>query len=169
MKHAFFLTGLLVFSATLAAETSSPERQSEVHQRTQQATSYDLNKTLQTFTQTVHGGVQHVIARSANDKEQIKLIRDNLRQMTNDFKKGNFSETERIHGADMPGLIQLKRAQPDEIRFDYEALENGAQIHYSSEYPHYVEALREWIEAQAIDHNNDVINEHSQHHQTLRE
>lgn len=169
MKHYLFLTGLLVFSATLAAETSSSERRSEVHQRTQQATSYDLNKTLQTFTQTVHGGVQHVVAKSANDKEQIKLIRDTLSKMTNDFRKGDFSETERIHGTDMPGLAQLKRAQLDDIRFEYETLENGAQIHYSSEYPQYIEALREWIEAQAVDHNNDVINEHSQHHQTLRE
>lgn len=169
MKHYLILTGLIVFSATLAAETSSSERQSEVHQRTQLATSYDLNKTLQTFTQTVHGGVQHVIAKFANDKEQIKLIRDNLRKMADDFKKGNFSETERIHGTDMPGLAQLKRAQLDDIKYEYESLENGAQIHYSSEYPQYIQALREWIEAQAIDHNNDVIDEHSQHHQTLRE
>ncbi len=165
MKHYIFWLGLLVFSATLAAETSSSQRLGEIHQRTQQATSYDLNKTLQTFTQTVHGGVQHVIAKSANDKEQIKLIRDNLQKMTNDFRRGDFSETERIHGADMPGLAQLKRAQANDIRFEYETLESGAQIHYSSEYPQYIEALREWIEAQAVDHNNDVINEHSQHHQ----
>lgn len=169
MKHYLLLTGLIVFSAPLAAETSSSQRQGEVFQRTQQATSYDLNKTLQTFTQTVHGGVQHVIAKSANDKEQIKLIRDNLRKMADDFRKGDFSETERIHGADMPGLAQLKRAQLDDIKYEYETLENGAQIHYSSEYPQYIEALREWIEAQAIDHNNDVSNEHSQHHQTMRE
>ncbi len=169
MKHYLFLIGLLVFSATLAAETSSSERKSEVYRRTQQATSYDMNKTLHTFTQTVHGGIQHVVVKSASDKEQIQLIRNNLRKMADDFGKGDFSETERIHGTDMPGLAQLKRAQPNDIKFEYETLENGAQIHYSSEYPQYIEALREWIQAQAVDHNNDVINEHSQHHQTIRE
>lgn len=38
--------------------------------------------------------------------------------------------TERMHGADIPGLIQLKTAKPDDIKCEYQDLENGGQIHY---------------------------------------
>jgi len=43
--------------------------------------------------------------------------------------------TEHIHGAIMPGLTQLKKAETDEIKYEYKALPNGAQLHYSTEYP----------------------------------
>lgn len=89
--------------------------------------------------------------------------------MTNEFKKGDYSDTERMHGADMPGLAQLKKAEVDDIRFEYRVLPIGAQIHFSTEYPLFVDALHEWFDAQISDHGNAVIPEHSQHHATLAE
>jgi hypothetical protein len=36
-------------------------------------------------------------------------------------------------------------------------LRNGAQIHYSTEYPLLAQALHEWFDAQMSDHDNTVI------------
>jgi len=166
MKHyPLILAGLLVFSTTaLAIEKNGAEQLNETLQRTQQLVPFAVDQTLQTFSKTVHGGVQHVVIKPAGDTRQIKLIQDYLLKLADEFKNGDFSETERIHGADMPGLMQLKTAKTDDIKYEYKALENGAQIHYSTEYPQFVQALHEWFDAQAGEHGNDVIPGHKQHH-----
>jgi len=162
--------GFLLFSTAVSAfEKTGPEPVPEIRQRAQQVVPYTLSQALQTFTKTVHGGIQHVVAKSANDTRQVKLIQAHLLEISNAFRKGDFSVTERVHGPNMPGLVQLKMAKPDEIRFEYSALPNGAQIHYSTEYPQYVQALHEWFDAQAVEHGNDQIPEHSKHHLTPAE
>jgi hypothetical protein len=168
--YTLLWAGLLIFStATLALENNSPKRVNEVQQRTQQVVPYALDQTQLTFTKTVHGGVQHVVVKSADNTQQIKLIQENLLKMANDFRKGDFSVTEHIHGATMPGLDQLKRAEIDDIKYEYKALPNGAQIHYSTEYPQYVQALHEWFDAQMSEHGNEAVPEHGKHHSTVAE
>lgn len=169
-NYPLIVLGFLLFSTTASAfEKTGPEPVTEIRHRAQQVVPYTLDQALQTFTKTVHGGIQHVVARSANDTRQIKLIQEHLLEIANEFRKGDFSVTERVHGADMPGLVQLKMAKTDDIKFEYKALPNGAQIHYSTEYPQFVQALHEWFDAQMIEHGNDAIPEHSKHHQTPAE
>jgi len=152
-----------------AFEKNDPEPVTEIRQRAQQVVPYTLSEALQSFTKTVHGGIQHVVAKSANDTRQIKLVQAHLSEIANQYRKGDFSVTERVHGPDMPGLVQLKMAKTDDIKFEYKALPNGAQIHYTTEYPQFVQALHEWFDAQGIEHGNDPIPEHSKHHQTPAE
>ncbi|TAK60202.1 aspartate carbamoyltransferase [Methylobacter sp.] len=169
-KYQLILTGFLFFSATAwALEQAHPENINEVHQRMQQLVPFSLNKTLETFTKTVHGGIQHIVAKSADDTKQIQLIQAHLQKLANEFAKGDFSMTERIHGSEMPGLTVLKTAKTDDIKFEYKALPNGAQIHYSTEYPQFVQALHQWFDAQKIEHGNEEIPEHNQHHSTPAE
>ena len=169
-SYTLLWAGLLLFSMTaVALEKASPKQVDEVQQRTQQVVPYSLDQTLLTFTKTVHGGVQHVVVKSADNTEQIKLIQANLLKMASDFRKGDFSVTERIHGADMPGLARLKMAETDDIKYEYKALPNGAQIHYSTEYPQYVQALHEWFDAQMSEHSSEAVPEHSKHHSTVAE
>jgi len=171
MKHATLLSiGLVLFAtAALAAEQLGSEQIKAVQQHTQQVIPYAADQTKQMFTKTVHGGVQHVIVNSADNTEQIKLVQAYLLKLSNDFSTGDFSVTEQLHGANMPGLARLKMAQPYDIKFKYKALPNGAEIHYSTEYPQYAQALHEWFDAQMKEHNNAVIPEHSQHHATPAE
>jgi len=169
-NYLFILTGLLFFSTTAAAlEKTDPVPSGEVHQRMQQLVPFSVDQTTETFTKTVHGGIQHLVAKSAGDTKQIKLIQTHLLRITKELQKGNFSMTERIHGPDMPGLAQLKKAETDDIKFEYEVLPNGAQIHYSTEYPELVQALHLWFDAQQSEHGNVEIPEHSQHHSTPAE
>ena len=168
--YTLLCAGLLLFSTvTLAIENTSPNQVDKVQQRTQQVVPYALEQTQLTFTKTVHGGVQHVVVKSAENTQQIKLIQENLLKMANDFRKGDFSVTEHIHGTEMPGLAQLKKAETDDIKYEFKALPNGAQIHYSTEYPLYVQALHEWFDAQMSEHGSEVVPEHIKHHSTVAE
>lgn len=128
--------------------------------------AYSPDNTLQTFSKTVHGGVQHVVVKPGADAKVIGAIQAHLRQLAGAFASGDFSASERMHGAAMPGLATLKGAKPDEIRYEYRALPNGAQIHYSSEYPQLVQALHEWFDAQTQAHGAEVVPGHQQHHAT---
>jgi hypothetical protein len=171
MKYfPLIVTGLVLFSTIVPAlEKAGPEQMEEVQQRRQHIVPFAVDQTLQSFTKTVHGGVQHVIVKSADNAAQIKLVQAHLQKLADDFRKGDFSETERIHGADMLGLAQLKMAETDDIKFEYKPLPDGAQIHYSTEYPQYVQALHEWFDAQVSDHGNAVIPEHMKHHKAPSE
>lgn len=165
MKHILIILGILFSIASVKAlEKSSPEKIAEVQQRNQQLLPYDITQSLQTFTKTVHGGVQHVVVKAPGNSQQIKLIQAYLSKLAGEFAKGDFSTTEHIHGAAMPGLAQLKTAQPYDIKFDYKPLENGAQIHYATEYPQFVQALHLWFDAQTSEHGGTIIPEHTQHH-----
>ncbi|WP_333875820.1 aspartate carbamoyltransferase [Methylobacter sp.] len=169
-NHPLILVWLVFFYTTASAIEQAPSKPvEEVHHRVQRVVPYSLDQTLQTFTKTVHGGIQHVVAKSPDNTKQIKLIQEHLLKIANAFRKGDFSTTESVHGADMPGLAQLKLAKTDDIKFEYKALENGAQIHYSTEYPQFIQALHLWFDAQLKDHGNDVIPGHSQHHSTIAE
>lgn len=161
---------LFVFTAILHADEKNANAQPTSQHRASPADSvFPAGQTESSFTRTVHGGVQHVIAKAASDTEVIKLIQAHLRNLAERFRQGDFSVTERMHGANMPGLAQLKQAQADDIKFEYRALDHGGQIHYSSEYPQYVSALHEWLDAQARDHGNANLPGHKQHHSSNSE
>lgn len=164
------LTGLILFSTSVfAAEKATPERIDEVKQRTQQIIPYSEEQTLQMFTKTVHGGVQHVVVKSSENTEQIKLIQAHLQKMVENFRKGDFSDTERMHGSNMAGLAMLKMAEPYDVKYEYKASPKGGQIHYSTEDPKFAQALHEWFDAQMSDHDSHTIPEHSQHHSSPAE
>ncbi|WNB78065.1 aspartate carbamoyltransferase [Methylomonas koyamae] len=146
-------TAILLFCAAFAATAAGETKP-----------AYSPDNTVQTFSKTVHGGVQHVVVKAGADAKLTDAIQAHLRQLAGAFASGDFSATERIHGAAMPGLATLKSAKPDEIRYQYRALPNGAQIHYSSEYPQLVQALHEWFDAQTSAHGAAAVPGHQQHH-----
>jgi hypothetical protein len=57
-----------------------------------------------------------------------------------------------IHGRDMPGLAELEKAQPGQLRIEYEQLPKGAQIEYSSDNPALIDAIHRYFDAQLSDH-----------------
>lgn len=157
---------LLVFSSNIYADN---QKNQSIEQRMQLLSPYIVDETLESFSKTVHGGIQHVVVKSANNSVQIKVVQTHLRKMVERYRKGDFSFSEKLHGADMPGLAELKAAKLDDIKFEYKQLVNGGQIHYSSEYPLLVAALHEWINAQNTAHGSVEINGHKHHHADFNE
>lgn len=139
-----------------AQSPASPARLDEVAERGGHVMPFALNKTLHVFEKTEHGGLQQVIAKDANDAEQIGLIRQHLADISAGFRNGDFSKQRRIHGDDMPGLAELAAAAGG-VRFSYRELPNGAEIEYSAEQPALVDAIHRFFGAQLSDHARHAV------------
>lgn len=154
MNQLFTVTFLLaiLLPVSIAATPADEKRLDKVAERGAHVMPFDLEKTVHVFTKTDSGGVQKVTVKNISDQEQVSLIRVHLSEIASEFKQGNFSSPEKIHGGDMPGLSELKVAKPGEIKIEYKVLPIGAQIGYSSESPQLIHAIHRWFDAQSSDH-----------------
>ena len=161
MKKIALITFLLAFSlGEVQAQESDTGKHATKNTSAHQLLPYAVDQALEGFAKTPNGGIMQIIAKSANDTKQIKLMQQYLRQTADEYRKGDFSSTERFHGSDMPGLTQMKAAKSGEIKYQYKALPNGGQIDFSTEYPQLLNALHAWMEAQIKEHGNAGLPEH---------
>ena len=157
------LYGLITLITSPLASATDPSHQAEVSARGAQVMPFELRATTHIFIKSQHGGVQQVIAKNSQDKAQIRLIREHLHEIADQFRKGDFSAPTHIHGAAMPGLNDLKNAKPGDISISYEDLTNGGQIRYSTANMSLVAALHQWFDAQLSDHGADAKAGHAHH------
>jgi hypothetical protein len=114
---------------------------------------FDLEQTMHVFQKLEDGGLQKVVVKDQSNKKQIALIQAHLKEESERFRKGDFSDPGKIHGDDMPGLADLK-AGTGQIDVSYAALQDGAQIRYTTKDPKMVMALHHWFDAQLSDHGH---------------
>ncbi len=69
------------------------------------------------------------------------------------FRAGDFDDPARIHGRDMPGLVDLEANAP-RIDIVYTEVTAGATITFRIEDPKVVDALHRWFKAQTSDHGS---------------
>ena len=170
-KVTLFATAIVGGSLThtALALTASTERLKEVTQRGMHVMPFELKQTQHLFNKTETGGVQQVIVRQPDNIKQIELIRQHLRKISGEFSHGNFSDPEKIHGKEMPGLAALRTAKPGQLHIQYKELLNGAEITYSAEDKALITAIHQWFDAQLADHGPDAMpgmnhgNMHSMH------
>ncbi|MFO1290146.1 MAG: aspartate carbamoyltransferase [Nitrosomonas sp.] len=158
----FFITTL-----TYSQESADEKRLDEVAERGAHVMPFDLERTLHIFSKTNDGGIQQVIVKNKSDTEQINLIRSHLSKIAAEFKQSNFSNPEKIHGKNMPGLADLKAAKDGQIKISYKELPDGAEIAYSTEIQKLKNAIHQWFEAQLSDHAQHAVpgHEHNfEHH-----
>jgi len=165
MKNLFIsiLSLLFVTSPVYAVEKASEERLDEIVQRGIHVMPFDLELTTHVFSKTATGGVQKVIVKKADDCEQIKLIREHLSKISAEFQQGDFSNPAKIHGDDMAGLDELRKAKPKQVNIEYQDLPNGAKITYSTDAPLLITAIHQWFDAQLSDHARHAISGHANH------
>ncbi|WP_233835783.1 aspartate carbamoyltransferase [Paraburkholderia sp. ZP32-5] len=155
------MAGLGVAIEPFAAEA---ERQAEVAQLGAEVMPFSLKATIHIFTKSDDGGSQQVIAKSLSDSHQIRLIRKHLREIQMQFQRGDFSGPVRTHGADMPGLVQLRAAKPGQMSITYKDIAGGGELTYRSDDPNLVSSLHAWFDAQLSDHGADAMDGHMHHH-----
>jgi hypothetical protein len=148
---------LLAQNLSIAADKT---RQEVVAERGPDIMPFDLKATTHIFTKTPAGGIQQVVVKNANDAKQTGLIREHLKKIAAQFSKGEFSGPTHIHGAEMPGLAELKAAQTTEIKIQYREITTGAEIIYTTKNQKLVTALHNWFDAQLADHGHDAMPEH---------
>ena len=101
------------------------------------------------------GGVQDVVAKDPNDKDQIALIRMHIMQEANRFKTGDFSDPSALHGVDMPGIKTLEKGI-EKVQVTYSQLDNGARITFETDDLKLLTAIHRWFGAQLSDHGKDA-------------
>jgi hypothetical protein len=167
MKPGTLFTALIVMAGLGAAVESfaaDAERQAEVAQRGAEVMPFSLKATTHIFTKSDDGGSQQVIAKNPSDSRQIGLIRKHLREIQTQFQRGDFSGPARTHGADMPGLAQLRAAKPGQISITYKDIRGGGELTYRSNDPNLVSSLHAWFDAQLSDHGADAVDGYLHHH-----
>jgi hypothetical protein len=132
---------------------ASRARRAEVAARGAQVMPFDLDQTMHVFQKLEDGGLQRVVVKDPSNKEQIALIQAHLKEESERFRKGDFSDPGKIHGEDMPGLAELK-AGAGQIDVRYAALRDGAQVWYKAKDPKLVMAIHHWFDAQLSDHGH---------------
>ncbi|MFS8064675.1 MAG: hypothetical protein ACMG5Z_08805 [Luteimonas sp.] len=165
MKQIIPLLMLCTAAAVMAPSfAADAQRQAEVARLGADVMPFSLKATTHVFTETDTGGVQQVVAKDAADAQQVKLIREHLREIRLQFLKGDFSAPAHIHGAEMPGLAVLEASRPGQIGIEYEDVEAGAKLTYGAADAKLVKALHQWFDAQLADHGSDATAGHPQHH-----
>lgn len=155
---------VLFFAMSVQADEAATEKRLDgVAERGAQIMPFDLEQTTHVFSKTEWGGLQQIIVKDNTNTRQIKLVRDHLSKISREFADGDFSDPERIHGKDMPGLTELSAAKPGRIKIVYKELPNGAEIAYTSDYPEIISAIHRWFDAQLSDHARHAMPGHSQH------
>jgi hypothetical protein len=146
-----------------AAEQATEERRDAVAQRGARGMPFSWEQTTHIFSKADKGGVQQVLAKDLAHREHIALIRAHLLKISQAFLQGDFSDPARIHGDEMPGLAELRRAQPGQLKIRYQELPEGAQIDYTTDDPPLIEAIHPWFDTQLRDHAHHAVPGHSPH------
>ena len=144
------------------------QRQAGVAERGKDVMPFSLPATTHIFTKTAEGGVQQVVAKKRNDAAQVKLVREHLRSIRAQFLTGDFSGPSHIHGAAMPGLAELRAAQPGQIEISYQEVSAGAALTYKTANATLVAALHQWFDAQLADHGKDAEAGHGDHGRVMQ-
>ncbi len=154
---------MMMLNPSFAQEKASEKRLDDVAQRGRHVMPFKLEQTLHIFSKTKSGGIQQVRVKNPEHTEQIKLIRKHLAKIADEFRQGQFTDPEKIHGTDMPGLASLRKARDDQLKISYQELPDGAEIIYSASNPELITAIHQFFDAQLSDHARHAISGHAMH------
>ena len=129
--------------------------QDHIHEMGQTVMPFDLNKTTHIFRMTDMGGVQSVVVKHAQDKDQIALIRQHLRHEAGAFQHGDYSDPASLHGKTLPGLSELE-SHHAAIGVAYSELPLGAAVTFKTRDRHLVTEIHRWFGAQLSEHGADA-------------
>lgn len=142
---------IVIATGVFLKQIHTHQHQAEIALRGSQVMPFNLDATTHIFQPLADGGLQTVVADNLTDATQIKLIQEHLKEESQKFGIGDFSDPSAIHGNKMPGLRELKDGY-QEIDVEYAAISNGATLRYTTQRADLVSAIHTWFEAQRSDH-----------------
>ena len=138
-----------------AMPSDGQTRQEHIHEMGQTVMPFDLNKTTHIFRMTDSGGVQSVVVKDSQDKDQIGPIRQHLRYEAEAFQRGDYADPTALHGKTMPGVSELEKYHAA-IAVSYSDLPLGAALNFKTGNRHLVTAIHRWFGAQLSEHGADA-------------
>jgi len=129
--------------------------QQHVHEMSHDVMPFDMSKTLHIFRMTEFGGIEQIVVRDPDYRDQIALIRQHLKHEAIKFQHGDYADPIRLHGANMPGVHELAQ-NASQINVSYEELPNGAQLVFKTKGVRLLTAVHRWFGAQLSEHGADA-------------
>ena len=148
---AALVAPLLLLCPGAGAQT----QQQHVHAAGPGVMPFDLAGSVHYFRMTESGGVQRVVTKESNARDQVALIQQHLQQEAARFQHGDYSDPAALHGAIMPGLDDLRKGA-SKIKVTYAPLATGAQITFETADAHLLTAIHRWFGAQLSEHGADA-------------
>ena len=141
---------ILLLSAVATAQDM--QHQQGVETRGDQAMGFSHQMTTHHFTLTKDGGRIEVEADNANDKSSRDAIHQHLDHIATLFSRGDFDIPMFIHAQTPPGVPTMKRLG-DQIKYQAESTEKGAEVKITTANPEAVSAIHQFLKFQIQDHH----------------
>jgi hypothetical protein len=149
---------LLMLASTLTLQpqsaTTPPQDHSkhdEMEHRGNQGMGFDQDKITHHFLLRKDGGAIEVTANAADDKTSKDEIQMHLHHIAQAFKSGDFNIPMFVHDQTPPGVDTMTTLK-DQIKYKYEAAENGGRVVISSANADAVKAIHEFLKFQITEH-----------------
>lgn len=97
------------------------------------------------------GGAIELRATDTSDEATVTAIRTHLQEITPQFKKGDFSTPQFVHGYSPDGVAQLEKLG-GAIAYRYEPVENGGRIRITTKSADALNAVHAFLRFQVIEH-----------------
>jgi len=144
-----------VFLALCCSLPLAQTTQEHMHHMGSGVMPFDLARTTHIFRMTESGGVQRVVVKDTEARDQVVMIQQHLRHEAEAFQRGDYADPAALHGDGMPGLKELQ-AGAKQISVAYSALPNGAEITFKTTNRHLLTAIHRWFGAQLSEHGADA-------------
>jgi hypothetical protein len=143
-------------AAAQAHEDHSPaqtdhSKRDEMNKRGDQGMGFDQDKITHHFLLRKDGGAIQVTANAAEDKTSKEEIQMHLHHIAQAFKSGDFNIPMFVHDQTPPGVATMAKLK-DQIKYKYEAAENGGRVVLSSANAEAVTAIHQFLRFQITEH-----------------
>lgn len=150
-----FSCAIVLYAMLGCTIATAQTTQEHVHHMGHNVMPFDLSKTTHIFQMTESGGVERIIIRDASARDQVTMIQQHLQLESIAFQRGDYSDPASLHGANMPGLQEL-RAGASQVKVSYSPLSTGAEIIFTTTDIKLLTAVHRWFGAQLSEHGADA-------------
>ena len=127
------------------------QKDAELKRRGAAAMGFDQNATTHHFLLTADGGVIDVSVNEAADATNRDAIRAHLKEISDEFARGNFAKPFATHGEVPPG-VKTMRQRLKVLAFRYEDTPRGGRVVIRTEDGKARAAVREFLRYQIREH-----------------
>lgn len=146
--------------AEQVAQKEKDQRFAATKARGARAMGFDQDRTTHKFVKHEDGGGIEVTVNDPKDAVNLAAIRKHLRQVAQDFARGDFRSPLATHG-ELPAGAAAMQAARDKITYRYEELPGGARVRIATDDPDAKRAVHEFLGYQVREHRTgDPTSEH---------
>ena len=133
------------------ADSAADDKFTAMKARGAQAMGFDQDATTHHFLLRPDGGVIQVTANQSEDERTTNAVRHHLRQIQDQFAKGDFQAPFQTH-AEVPDGVAEMKAHASAIEYAYQEVPGGAKVLIRTKDPEALRAVHAFFKYQIQEH-----------------